>query len=115
MGFRIWVVAWVEWVWVLGIIGVTVTGCVHGSNALDRILSGMVTYQAGSQGHQNLTPLQAQGIALFHPEMGPQQLFMMSLTSCPHPQGLGYWGWKLQIQFQQIWLQAGLENGGRVI
>ena len=46
----------------------------------------MVTYQAGSQGHQNLTPLQTQGIVLLHPETGLQQLFAMPLTCCPHPQ-----------------------------
>ena len=75
----------VEWVWALGIFRVVVTGCVHGSNALDRILTGMVACQAGSQGCWNLTSLQAQGIALFHPEMGPQQLLAMPLVSCPHP------------------------------
>ena len=65
-----WVVAGVEWVQALGIVGVAVTGCVHDSSAKARILAGMVACQAGSQGRRNLTPLQAQGIALFHPEPG---------------------------------------------
>ena len=43
-----WVMARVEWVQVPGIVGVVVTGYVHGSNALDHILLGMVTYLAGS-------------------------------------------------------------------
>lgn len=64
------VMALAEWVQALGIVGVTVKGCVHGNSALDRILVGMVAYLADIQGHQNLTPLHVHGIALFHPEMG---------------------------------------------
>ena len=67
-----WVVAGVEWVRALGIIGVSVKGCVHGNSAEVRILAGMVTCQARSQGRRNLTPLQAQGVALLHPETGLQ-------------------------------------------
>ena len=63
-----WVVAGVEWVRVLGIVGVTVKGYVRGNSVEACILVGMVAYQAGSQGRQNLTPLQAQCIVLFHPE-----------------------------------------------
>ena len=88
--------AGVEWVWALGIIGVAVKGCVHGSSAEAHILTGMVACQAGSQGRRNLTPLQVQGVALFHPEPGLQQLFAMPLTSRPHPQRLRHWGRKLQ-------------------
>ena len=65
-----WVVAGVEWVRALGIVGVAVKGYVRGNSVEVRILSGMVTCQARSQGRRNLTPLQAQGIALFHPEAG---------------------------------------------
>ena len=62
--------AGVEWVRALGIVGVTVKGYVHGSSAEVRILVGMVACQARSQGRRNLTPLQAQGVALLHPEPG---------------------------------------------
>ena len=60
--------AGVEWVWALGIVGVAVKGYVRGNSVEARILSDMVAYQAGSQGCWNLTPLQAQGVALVHPE-----------------------------------------------
>ena len=60
--------AGVEWVRALGIVGVTVKGYVRDSSVEAHILAGMVACQAGSQGHRNLTPLQAQGVALFHPE-----------------------------------------------
>ena len=63
-----WVVAGVEWVRALGIVGVTVKECVRDSSVADHILVGMVACQACSQGRRNLTPLQAQGVALFHPE-----------------------------------------------
>ena len=81
-----WVVAGVEWVQALGIVGVAVKGCVRGSSDKVRILTGMVTCQAHSQGRRNLTPLDSQCIALVHPETGLQQLLAMPLTSCPHPQ-----------------------------
>ena len=64
--------AGVEWVRALGIVGVAVKGCVRGNSVEAHILVGMVAYQAGSQGRQNLTPLQAQGVALFHPETSLQ-------------------------------------------
>ena len=69
---QMWVVARVEWVWALGIVGVMVKECVHGSNVEARILAGMVACQARSQGRQNLTPLDLQRIALVHPETGLQ-------------------------------------------
>ena len=75
-----------EWVLVLGIVGVAVKECVCGSSAVGHILEGMVAYQAGSQGCWNLTPLQAQGVVLFHPETSPQQLLVMPLTCHPHSQ-----------------------------
>ena len=86
----------VEWVRVLGIVGVTVKVYVCGSSAEVRILSGMVAYQAHSQGRRNLTPLRLQRIAMVHPEMGLQQLLAVPLVSCSHPQRLGHWGRKLQ-------------------
>ena len=58
--------AGVEWVRALGIVGITVQGYVRGNSVEARILAGMVAYQARSQGRQNLTPLQVQGIALLH-------------------------------------------------
>ena len=64
--------AGVEWVWALGIVGVTVKGCVHGNIRAVCTLGDMVACQAGSQGRRNLTPLQVQGVALFHPESGLQ-------------------------------------------
>ena len=64
--------AGVEWVQALGIVGVAVKGCVHGSSDEGHILVGMVAYQAHSQGCQNLTPLDSQSVVLLHPEMGPQ-------------------------------------------
>ena len=81
-----WVVARVEWVWALGIVRVAVKGCVHDSSAEVCILAGMVTCQARSQGHRNLTPLDSQHVVLVHPEMGLQQLLTMPLASRPHPQ-----------------------------
>ena len=60
--------AGVEWVRVLGIVGVAVKGCVHGNSVEVRILADMVACQAHSQGRQNLTPLDLQHVALFHPE-----------------------------------------------
>ena len=91
-----WVVAGVEWVQALGIVGVTVKGYVCGSSEEVRILMGMVAYQACSQGRQNMTPLDSQCIVLVHPEMGLQQLLAMPLVSHLHPQRLGHWGRKLQ-------------------
>ena len=105
--------AGVEWVWVLGIVRVTVKGCVHGNSVEARILAGMVTCQAHSQGRQNLTPLDSQHIALLHPETGLQQLLTMPLVSHSHPQQLGHWGQKLQKQSQPVLGQAGLENARR--
>ena len=61
--------AGVEWVRALRIVGVAVKGYVRDSSVEARILAGMVTCQAGSQGRRNLTPLQVQGVALFHPEL----------------------------------------------
>ena len=81
-----WVVARVEWVQALGIVGVAVKGYVHGSSVEARILAGMVACQARSQGRWNLTPLHLQRVALVHPEMGLQQLLAMPLASRPHPQ-----------------------------
>ena len=76
--------AGVEWVWVLGIVRVAVKGYVRGNSAAVHILAGMVAYQAGSQGRRNLTPLQAQGVALLHPEAGLYQLLVMPLARRPH-------------------------------
>ena len=81
-----WVVAGVEWVWALEIVRVVVKGYVRGNSVEARILAGMVAYQACSQGHWNLTPLDSQRVALVHPEMGLQQLLTMPLASRPHPQ-----------------------------
>ena len=81
-----WVMARVEWVRVLGIVGVMVKGCVHDNSVEARILTGMVACQACSQGHRNLTPLNSQRVVLIHPETGLQQLLTMPLTSHPHPQ-----------------------------
>ena len=81
-----WVVAGVEWVQGLGIVGVAVKVCVHGSSVEDRILVGMVAYQARSQGRRNLTPLGSQCVALVHPETSLQQLLAMPPVSRPHPQ-----------------------------
>ena len=53
------VMAGVEWVWALGIVGVAVKGYVRGNSVEARILVGMVTCQARSQGRRNLTPLDA--------------------------------------------------------
>ena len=78
--------AWAEWVREQGIVGVVVKGCVCGNSVEARILAGMVAYQACSQGHWNLTPLDSQRVALVHPEMGLQQLLTMPLASRPHPQ-----------------------------
>ena len=64
----------VEWVWELEIVRVMVKGCVRGNSGEGRILTGMVACQAHSQGRQNLTPLDSQCVALFHPETGQQQL-----------------------------------------
>ena len=97
-----WAVARVEWVRALGIVGISVKECVHGSSAVGHILMGMVACQAHSQGHWNLTPLDPQHVALIHPEMGQQQLLMMPLMSRPHSQRLGHWGWKLQILSQPV-------------
>ena len=108
-----WVVAGVEWVRVLGIVGVTVKGYVRGNSVEACILVGMVAYQAGSQGRQNLTPLQAQGVPLLHAQTGLQQLFPMPLARCPHPQRLGHWGRKLQRQSWPVRGQAGLESAGQ--
>ena len=63
-----WVVAGVEWVWALGIVGVVVKGCVRGNSVEAHILMGMVACQARSQGRRNLTPLDVQCVALLHPE-----------------------------------------------
>ena len=52
----------------MGIVRVTVKGYVRGNSVEAHILAGMVACQAGSQGRRNLTSLQAQGIALLHPE-----------------------------------------------
>ena len=84
-GCRKWVVALVEWVWVLGIVGVSVKGCVHGSSAKGRIPTGMVAYQARSLGRWNLTPLGSQCVALVHPETGQHQLLAIvtvTTTAC---------------------------------
>ena len=78
--------AGVEWVWVLGIVGVVVKGCVRGNSVEAHILVDMVACQARSQGRRNLTPLDLQHVVLVHPETGLQQLFAMPLASCPHPQ-----------------------------
>ena len=51
--------AWVEWVWALGIVGVVVKVYVRGNSVEARILVGMVACQARSQGRRNLTPLHA--------------------------------------------------------
>ena len=75
-----------EWVWELGIVGVVVKGCVRGNSVEACTLAGMVACQARSQGCQNLTPLDSQCIALVHPETGLQQLLVMPLASCLHPQ-----------------------------
>ena len=64
--------AGVEWVQVLGIVGVAVKGYVHDSSAEARILAGMVACQAHSQGRQNLTPLDPQCVALLHAQTGLQ-------------------------------------------
>ena len=64
--------AGVEWVRVLGIVRIAVKGYVRGNSVGGHILAGMVTCQAHSQGHRNLTPLQVQGVALLHPETGLQ-------------------------------------------
>ena len=80
MWTRKWVMARVEWVWALGIVGVSVKGCVHGNSVTGRILAGMVAYQACSQGHWNLTLLDLQCVVLVHPEMGQQQLLAMPLA-----------------------------------
>ena len=105
--------AGVEWVWALGIVGVAVKGYVHGNSVEARILTGMVTCQAGSQGRRNLTPLQAQGVALFHPEPSLQQLLAMPLASRPHPQRLRHWGRKPQRQSRPVLGRAGLESAGQ--
>ena len=105
--------AGVEWVWALGIVGVTVKACVHGSSVEARILAGMVACQVRSQGRRNLTPLHSQRVALVHPETGLQQLLAMPLVSRPHSQRLGHWGRKLQKQFRPVLGRAGLENAGR--
>ena len=102
-----------EWVQELGIVGVTVRGCVCGNSVAVRILTDMVAYQVCSQGRRNLTLLDLKCIALLHPEMGLQQLLVMPLTSCPHPQRLGHWGWKPQRQSQPVLGRAGLENARR--
>ena len=94
--------AGVEWVRALGIVRVAVKGYVRGNNVEVRILAGMVACQAGSQGRRNLTPLQAQGVVLLHPETGLQQLLPMPLARRPHPQRFGHWGWKLQRQSQPV-------------
>ena len=60
--------AGVEWVWALGIVGVTVKGCVHGNIRAVCTLGDMVACQACSQGRRNLTPLDAQSVALLDPE-----------------------------------------------
>ena len=65
--------AGVEWVRALGIVGVAVKGYVRGNSVEARILVGMVTCQARSQGRRNLTPLQAQGVALFVAQHKAQQ------------------------------------------
>ena len=80
-----WVVAGVEWVWALVIVGVVVKGYVRGNSGEARILAGMVACQARSQGRRNLTPLQAQGVALLHAQTCLQQLLAMPLASHPHP------------------------------
>ena len=76
----------VEWVREMGIVGVAVKVCVHGSNAEVRIPAGMVACQVHSQGRRNLTPLDSQHVVLVHPETGLQQLLVMPLASHPHPQ-----------------------------
>ena len=108
-----WVVAGEEWVWALGIVRVVVKGCVHGSSAEARILTGMVACQAGSQGRRNLSLLQAQGVALYHPETSLQQLLAVPLARRPHPQRLRHWGRKLQRQSRPVLGRAGLENAGQ--
>ena len=105
--------AGVEWVRALGIVGVSVKGYVRGNSVEAHILVGMVTCQARSQGHRNLTPLQAQGVALFHPEPGLEQLLPMPLARCPHPQRLGHWGRKFQKLSRPVRGRAGLESAGQ--
>ena len=94
--------AGVEWVRAMGIIGVVVKVYVCGNSVEACILVGMVACQACSQGRRNLTPLGSQRVALVHPETGLQQLLVMPLVSCPHPQRLRHWGRKLQRQLQPV-------------
>ena len=77
--------AGVEWVRALGIIGVAVKGYVRGNILEAHILAGMVACQARSQGRRNLTPLDAQCVALLHSEPSLKQLLAMPLASRPHP------------------------------
>ena len=105
--------AGVEWVRALGIVGVAVKGCVRGNIQGAHILTDMVACQARSQGRWNLTPLDAQCVALLHPEPSLKQLLAMPLASCPHPQQLGHWGRKLQRQSRPVRGRAGLESAGQ--
>ena len=109
-----WVVAGVEWVRALGIVGVAVKGYVCGNSVEACILVGMVACQACSQGHRNLTPLDVQCVALLHLEPSLKQLLAMPLASRPHPQRLRHWGWKFQRQSRPVHSRAGLESAGQV-